>query len=126
MSIIDGLEKRLGRDCTVGDPRSTTELLDLCEAKLNGSVIDGECTAIRIDGDTPWCDAKVAFDIACDEAVWAAVESGALNLPEGWELCETDKTGAAGCVAIFCIEGPISIEAGQQVKALLDALNLVV
>lgn len=38
-------EEKLGIDPTVHDPRSTEELLQLCEDMLNGSVIQGECTA---------------------------------------------------------------------------------
>tara|TARA_R110001583_G_scaffold33668_1_gene113719 strand:+ start:1433 stop:1639 length:207 start_codon:yes stop_codon:yes gene_type:complete len=64
----------------------------------------------------------VAFDIECDEAVWAADSSGALDLPDGWELCETTISGAAGFIAIFRVEGLINAVAGQRVKKMLDAL----
>ena len=39
-------EEKLGNDPKVHDPRSTEELLQLCEGMLNGSVIHGECTVL--------------------------------------------------------------------------------
>jgi hypothetical protein len=50
----------------------------------------------------PWSDLKVCF--SCGDSVerlWRAWQEKRLILPEGWELCETDISGASGYVAIF-------------------------
>lgn len=52
--------------------------------------------------DMPWADLKVCFPIDSGvERLWSAVERGDFQAPEGWELCETDISGASGYVAIF-------------------------
>jgi len=68
-------------------------------------------------GEAPWSDCKVAFGVEDDEAVWNAD----LSLPAGWELNETDCSGAR-CVAVFRVDGVPNIADGEAVAAMLEAL----
>jgi hypothetical protein len=67
----------------------------------------------------PWCDLKIAFSIDDQDAVWSAE----LDLPDDWELFETDFTGAGAGVAVFRISGNLPCErectyVAQQLAAL--------
>lgn len=67
----------------------------------------------------PWDDLKVAFD--CNgEKVWDIDKT---KLPEGWELVETDCSGAR-CVAIFRVEGTLSVSDALQVKSLIKKTEM--
>lgn len=44
-------EEKLGIDGSVDDSRSASELLDLCEARLQGRVIDGDCSHVEAHGE---------------------------------------------------------------------------
>lgn len=73
-----------------------------------------------VEADLPWCGLKVAFGITDDDALWKARDSGALHLPDGWELNETDASGAR-VVAVFCVKRVPTIEDGEAVLAALKA-----
>lgn len=62
----------------------------------------------------PWSDCKVAFGVDNPERLWRAVESGKAELPPGWELDETDCSGAR-CVAVFRVDGVPTVEDGRSV-----------
>ena len=70
----------------------------------------------------PWDDCKVAFryngqtDI---DDIWDAIPKE--SLPNGWELNETDCSGAR-CVVIFRVNGTLNATDGQSVRELLDNL----
>ena len=61
----------------------------------------------------PWSDLKVCFP--CGDNVHRlhrAIDAGKARFPDGWTLCETDISGAAGYVAIFRVEGiPATVDA---------------
>ncbi len=68
----------------------------------------------------PWDDLKVCFSIDSGvERLWRANERGAIAWPTGWELNETDISGAAGYVAIFRVTVLPTAADGFKVKALL-------
>lgn len=64
----------------------------------------------------PWTDMKVAFSINNDEKIWDAWNygKGKMKLPNGWELIETDSSGAR-IVVIFRIDHIPTIEEGKLV-----------
>jgi hypothetical protein len=66
----------------------------------------------------PWSDLKVCFPCGDNtERLWRAAEGGRLTLPTGWELDETDISGAA--YAIFRVSVlPVPADA-YKVKAEL-------
>lgn len=67
----------------------------------------------------PWDDLKVAYSIDNDDAVWDAFYvKHTHTLPLGWELDETDCSGAR-CVAVFRVTGPLREENGEHVQELL-------
>lgn len=71
--------------------------------------------------DTPWDDCKVAFgyDGQTDiDDVWDAIKE---SLPDGWEMNETDGSGAR-YVFIFRVNGTPNETDGQFVRELLDNL----
>lgn len=68
--------------------------------------------------DWPWSDLKVAFDLEDDDALWVAYDADELALPDGWELCETDCSGARS-VAVFRVDHAPSIAEGGLVVAAL-------
>lgn len=70
----------------------------------------------------PWDDCKVAFGVDDAEVVWAAEAAGALTLPRGWSLCETDSAGAR-CVAVFRVEGYPNPVDGERVRQVLQDLG---
>ncbi|MDR9839408.1 hypothetical protein [Herbaspirillum huttiense] len=67
-----------------------------------------------------WSDMKVAFDVEDDDALWSARDAGKLVLPKGWNLIETDGSGARW-VAIFRVEHAPTIEEGARVRSAIDA-----
>jgi len=75
----------------------------------------------------PWSDLKIAFGTRDALTVWRALESGAGRhvdkLPQGWSLCETDRSGAR-CVAVFRVSGVPTIEDGLTVKRLISRYRL--
>lgn len=72
----------------------------------------------------PWSDMKLAFPCDNPERLWRAIENGKATLPEGWQLVETDCSGAR-CVAIFRVEetgfvpSPDMVIKGRDVKATI-------
>lgn len=50
--------------------------------------------------ETAWCDLKIAFDVNDDEAIWDAPDD---CWPAGWELNQTDASGAR-VVAVFRVD----------------------
>lgn len=73
--------------------------------------------------DAPWCDCKVAFPIDDVDATWNAFGPGTgYSLPDGWELVETDASGAR-VVAIFRVAGVPSAEDGETVQRALAELD---
>lgn len=67
----------------------------------------------------PWTDCKVAFGVDDESKLWRAHDAGKLKLPNGWELVETDCSGAR-CVAVFRVAGIPKIADGEKVKVKLD------
>lgn len=65
---------------------------------------------------TPWTDLKVAYDLNNPDRFWRAYERGDVGLPTGWELDETDCSGAR-CVAVFRVSVMPTIEDGRAVAA---------
>ena len=69
----------------------------------------------------PWCDCKVAYGIDDSEKFerWMdRTDDGKGLLPEGWDLCETDSSGAR-YVAVFRVEGMPTVADGVAVRKLL-------
>ncbi len=73
--------------------------------------------------ELPWSDLKVCFSLPDDlnEVIWTT--EAAAFLPQGWTLCETDISGAAGYVAIFRVEGVPTIEGGLAVLEAFDKIG---
>ncbi|MBN7759744.1 hypothetical protein JYP52_01230 [Nitratireductor aquibiodomus] len=71
--------------------------------------------------DLPWTDLKVAFDVVSDSAFWDAYVAGDLQLPDGWEINETDCSGAR-CVAVFRVNRLPTTSDGRAVADLLATL----
>lgn len=68
----------------------------------------------------PWDDLKVCFSISDNpDRLWRAKDAGRLQLPEGWELNETDISGASGYVAIFRVTVQPTPADAYKVKAEL-------
>lgn len=68
----------------------------------------------------PWDDLKVCFACGSNiDRLYAALDSGRLTLPAGWELCETTISGAAGYVAIFRVDVLPTPADAYKVKAEL-------
>ncbi|MFW6855334.1 hypothetical protein ACODYM_29005 [Burkholderia gladioli] len=76
--------------------------------------------------ELPWSDCKVAFGIDCDpDAVWSAFGTTGNqrgSLPAGWQLNETDASGARA-VAIFRVDHSPRAADGQVVCELLERLS---
>jgi hypothetical protein len=73
----------------------------------------------------PWSDCKVAF--ACDDKeafdIWMLeTNDGEGYLPDGWNWCETDWSGAR-CVVVFRVEGDLRREDGEKVLAILTEID---
>lgn len=66
----------------------------------------------------PWDDCKLAFGVDDETKLWRAYDGGKLKLPTGWELVETDCSGAR-CVAVFRVSGMPKIAAAEEVKRKL-------
>jgi len=67
----------------------------------------------------PWDDCKIAFNIDDPDTVWQLFNgTPCLLLPMGWELVETDSSGARA-VAIFRVMGLPTVTDGEKVKAIL-------
>jgi hypothetical protein len=68
----------------------------------------------------PWGDLKVAFPCGPNaDRLWRAHEAGKVAYPTGWELCETDASGAR-LVAVFRVSGAVpTVEDGIRVRAEL-------
>jgi hypothetical protein len=66
----------------------------------------------------PWSDLKVCYGINNPDRFWRAYDRGALDLPKGWSLNETDGTGAR-CVVLFRVEVLPTIEDGRKVAAII-------
>lgn len=64
----------------------------------------------------PWCDMKAAYPVTNPDRLWRALDRGALDLPDGWSLVETDGSGAR-YVALFRIAGVPTVEDGRRVAA---------
>lgn len=67
--------------------------------------------------DLPWDDMKVAFSVDDADAVWDHND-----WPEGWEMVETDSSGAR-VVAIFRVSGMIREEDGVTVLQTLHRIS---
>lgn len=84
-------------------------------------------TSIAAEGnELPWSDLKVAFDTeADDDDIFERFRSATgqdRDLPPGWELAETDASGAR-MVAVFRVGGLPSIRDGEKVAAILRELE---
>jgi hypothetical protein len=98
-------------------------------ATVTVGLIDLE-NVLPIPAEMPWCDMKVAFDVdAAADVIFDYFQTPTTgaprNLPEGWELNETDSAGAR-MVAVFRITGLPSIEDGKQVVAALAAVEAII
>lgn len=69
--------------------------------------------------EMPWDDLKVCFGIENPDRLWAAFDKRKLTLPEGWELCETGISGAAGYYCLFRVEVLPTQADAYKVKAEL-------
>jgi hypothetical protein len=68
----------------------------------------------------PWDDLKICFALRTNpDRLWRAFEEGRLHLPNGWELNETDISGASGYVAVFRVSVHPTNEDAYKVKAQL-------
>lgn len=68
--------------------------------------------------DDGWCDLKVAFDAESDDALWDAPEA---VWPSGWELSETDSSGAR-LVAVFRVD---HLPTSDETRAVAAAIRSI-
>jgi hypothetical protein len=71
----------------------------------------------------PWNDCKVAFGIEYENPVWRLSDDGSL-LPHGWNLEETDGSGARW-VAIFRVETVPTAADGEKVLSALREIGAI-
>ncbi len=69
-------------------------------------------------GLPPWHDMKAAYGLSNPDRLWAALDRGKAVLPSGWELCETDSSGAR-CVAVFRITGIPTVADGRAIASVV-------
>lgn len=67
----------------------------------------------------PWDDLKVAFGIGENvDRLWRAHDAGKMAFPDGWEMSETDSSGAR-TVAVFRVSVMPTEADAFKVKAQL-------
>ena len=79
-------------------------------------------TGISGSTETPWDDCKVAYGIWNEEISDRFYPDVDGLLPTGWELDETDRTGAR-CVIVFRVNGIPKEDDGNAVRSLLEKLD---
>ena len=67
-------------------------------------------------GELPWSDLKVAFPINDPDAAWKLDDRK--PWPGGWQMTETDSTGARA-VAIFRVNGVPSVPDAEAISRML-------
>ncbi len=81
-----------------------------------------DSSAVSGSADMPWGDLKVAFGVdAGADDIFDRFDNDR-DLPTGWELNETDSSGAR-MVAVFRVDHAPTLEEGRIVEAILAALT---
>jgi hypothetical protein len=118
---------------TITDMQSKFEAVSVENERLRAEN-ESLKAALRGEGNidnpfiTPWSDCKVAFDVDCDdEQVWEAFAflptRSRYELPTGWSIDETDRSGAR-TVVVFRVEGvPLRITDGGTVALILHDIS---
>lgn len=118
-STVDGIAPQTMaefRSQRIAKAARNREMAELCEAALALSPAIPREEVIE-EADLPWCDLKVAFDV--DDA--GRVLEADIDLPDGWELMETNCSGTR-CVAIFRVDGLPSARDGEKIAAAIRSL----